>query len=281
MGDRPGTVGPQIAVLLGPQWTGIGRPVVSLARTSSTNDHARSLARIGAAHGTSVVADRQTSGRGRLARVWFSPRGLGLWCSVILRPRIAAAHLGPLPLAAALAVARGIKAATGFQCAVKWPNDLMAGDLKLGGILSEAAVAGERRPPEFVLLGIGVNVLQAADDFPPELRDRASSLLIEGFASGPAEVGAAVLRELDGVYRTFEEAGFAALKNGWVSLATMIGCRVRVSGAGGELTGIAEGIDEHGRLLLTTTSGRTVALAAGDLSLRRKEAPGEGPACFA
>lgn len=215
-----------------------------------------------------MVADSQTSGRGRLGRRWFSPGGQGLWCTVILRPDLPLRSLGALPLAASVAAAGAIEAATGFRCGVKWPNDLMAGARKLGGILSEASAPAGGGSPEFVLLGVGVNVSQSAADFPDDLRDRASSLLIEGCRVSPSLVGACLMRELSSAYGLFRSRGFAALKQRWMDLATMIGCRVQVSGAGEDVSGTASGIDDNGCLLLRLPAGEMVALAAGDLSLR-------------
>lgn len=285
MSDRPGRVGLEIAAMLGESRSRSGRPIVSLEQASSTNDVARRLAVDGAAHGTLVVADGQTAGRGRLGRAWSSPLGLGLWCTLVIRPKTPLSGLGALPLAVALAVARAILAAAGFRCGVKWPNDLVADHRKLGGVLSEASGAGAASlPPDFVLAGVGVNVCQRAGDFPEDLRGRASSLLLEGLRTTPAEIGAAFVREFDIIYRAFEEGGFGALRDEWVSLATVIGVPVRVCGAGREVRGIAVGVDEQGRLLLRTPSGENVAVAAGDVSLRPdRELDGEreGPWCSA
>ncbi len=151
------------------------RPHVHVySRIDSTNTRAKRLAEEGAAAGTLVLADEQTEGRGLGSRRWHSPRGSGLYLSIVLRP---AALGNPLlvPLLAGLGVARAIeRVAGGAPVAVKWPNDLIVAERKAGGILSEAAWSGEG--PRHLVLGIGINVHQAREDFPPELREVAISL---------------------------------------------------------------------------------------------------------
>jgi BirA family transcriptional regulator, biotin operon repressor / biotin---[acetyl-CoA-carboxylase] ligase len=143
-------------------------------RVGSTNDVAARLARQGCEAGTCVVADAQTSGRGRAGRAWVSAAGLGVWLSVVLRPG-ALAHPGAFPLRVGLAAAEALDpfCAPGRPM-VKWPNDLVVGDRKIGGILCEAAWEGTR--PAFVVVGIGVNVLHRAADFPADLAGRATSV---------------------------------------------------------------------------------------------------------
>jgi BirA family transcriptional regulator, biotin operon repressor / biotin---[acetyl-CoA-carboxylase] ligase len=138
----------------------------------STNDVAREMARGGAAEGTVVVADEQTSGRGTKGRVWHSARGKGLYVSVVLRPR--AASMALLPLAAGLAARDAVAAACGLEAGLRWPNDLVFGGRKLGGILCESAFMGNL--PDYAVLGTGLNLSHAEGDFPPELRAEAVSI---------------------------------------------------------------------------------------------------------
>lgn len=149
-------------------------PEVRLFRSvGSTNDVARELAAAGAPTGTVVLAEEQRRGRGRAGRAWSSDPGLGLWLSMILRPP--AERLAALPIAVGLQVARALDPwAVHSPVMMKWPNDLLIGDRKLAGILCEASWAGGRS--DHVIVGIGMNLLHAPDDFPPELRTTATSL---------------------------------------------------------------------------------------------------------
>jgi BirA family transcriptional regulator, biotin operon repressor / biotin---[acetyl-CoA-carboxylase] ligase len=162
-----------------------------LARVGSTNDVARRLAEEGAAAGTVVVADVQGSGRGREGRSWHAPPGRALLLSVILRPP------GPpataLPLRVGLAAARGLERETGVPVGVKWPNDLVAGGRKLGGILCEGSIGGAAT---FVIAGIGVNVLQEQAELEPSIRDSATSLRLLGRPASRGRLAGAILDEL-------------------------------------------------------------------------------------
>lgn len=151
-------------------------PAVHLyARLGSTNDVARTLAAGGAPHGTLVVADEQFAGRGRAGRSWHSPPGVGLWCSFLAAPP-AADRLAAIPLLVGLRVADALDPwmEEGIPVRIKWPNDLLVGQGKVGGILCESSWAGDA-VAQFVI-GIGINLLQRADEFPSEIRDRAASL---------------------------------------------------------------------------------------------------------
>jgi BirA family biotin operon repressor/biotin-[acetyl-CoA-carboxylase] ligase len=252
---------------------GRAQRIVALAETCSTNEAAKELARDGAPHGTVVIADSQTAGRGRLGRAWASAAGLGLWCSVLLRPPLSAASLGPLPLVAALAGAAAVETAggPGIRCMLKWPNDLLIGCRKAGGILMESSAIGgsAASTPDFVVLGVGINVGHRLDDFPPELREQATSLWLEGAEeTTPGQVGAAFVLLFDRLYRQFLAEGFGPLRASWLDAADLTGRDVRVTGLDGTLTGVAEGVDAQGRLLLRLSSGRVESISAGDISMR-------------
>ena len=214
----------------------------------STSDVLATLARQGAPHGTLVVADTQTAGRGRHGNTWFSPLGSGLYLSVLLRT--AASPM--LTLAAGVAIAEALGAATGIAATLEWPNDVVVvrdrGVRKVAGILAEATNAGERG--DQVILGVGVNLRDTA--FPPELADRAGS--VEG-VSGRHIDATVVLVELLAALSSrcaqVEAGEKAALLECWESLAPM--CRdttVEWSAGGRRHRGVSEGIDDEGRLLV-------------------------------
>jgi BirA family biotin operon repressor/biotin-[acetyl-CoA-carboxylase] ligase len=228
----------------------IGWPHVHHRLTDSTNERARVLALNGAPHGTLVTADEQTAGRGRQGRSWTTPPGGAVTMSVILRDldeRSAA-----LPLAAAVAVCEALAP---LDCRIKWPNDVWIEGRKVSGILVEG------RPQEgWAVLGLGVNVSTARDEFPEELRDTATSLRIAGDGRGREEVLAALLAALDS--RIGQPA--SEILPAWRQRDALKGEQVRWRD--GE--GTANGIDETGALLVETDAGR-VALGAGEVHLLR------------
>ncbi len=174
------------------------RPHVHIySRLDSTNTMCLQLAEEGAPAGTIVLADEQTAGRGAGTRRWHSPKGAGLYLSLILRPKELPNPV-LVPLLAGLGAARAIEAQVGgARVGVKWPNDLIVGDRKAGGVLSEASWSGTR--PKHVVLGIGVNVHQKATDFPPALRDVAISLdMAAGRRVSRLELADRIIAEVEG-----------------------------------------------------------------------------------
>jgi BirA family biotin operon repressor/biotin-[acetyl-CoA-carboxylase] ligase len=155
-----------------------GIPTRWLAETESTNDVAREWALAGAPEGAVVTADRQTRGRGRRARVWESPSGTGLYVSIILRPGWLAKKASDLAIVAGMAAFHALKTAGVRNLRVKWPNDILADGKKICGVLVEPRIGAGRI--EFAVIGIGINVGQGTDDFPPDLKASATSCQLEG-----------------------------------------------------------------------------------------------------
>ena len=147
-----------------------------LPEVSSTNSHALHLAQSNAVHGTVVVAERQTAGRGRFDRSWFSPSGLNLYASIILRPLFPFSHMSWIPLVTGLALTKAIHQTSGLRSTLKWPNDLLWNERKLGGILCEGSSQGPDN--HFVIIGVGVNVNMTDLDFPEDLRPVSTSIRI-------------------------------------------------------------------------------------------------------
>ncbi len=195
----------------------LGRPLLERDELDSTSALLKRLANEGAPEGTTVVARSQLRGRGQQSRRWFSPPDLGLYLSVLLRPPWAAGDSGSLALLAGLALATacgdvGVKAVR-----LKWPNDVLAGGRKIGGILVEPTLRGARL--EFAVLGFGVNVLHAAEDFPPELRATATSCRLANVTTDCAAVRAAVLRELNRWYDAAKTSSLDQLYSAWAERA--------------------------------------------------------------
>jgi BirA family biotin operon repressor/biotin-[acetyl-CoA-carboxylase] ligase len=243
----------------------VGIIVHRLESVGSTNDAARELAQAGAAHGTAVVADEQTRGRGTKGRAWHSPRGLGLYASFILRGAaggpVPSLHL--LPLAAGLAASDAVLAAVGIEVRLKWPNDLVHDGKKLGGILSEG-VSGAAGG-DFAVVGVGINVGHGLRDFPEGLRASSTSLrLLAGKAVTVEPVFDGLCRALDCWYNALVrgEKG-SVVRTFEARLAFPPGVSIWVETPAGTFTGLCRGLDEEGRLLVERDGAAgTVALDA-------------------
>ena len=188
-----------------------GFPRRWLAETESTNDVARDWALAGAPDGAVVVAGHQTRGRGRRARTWDAPAGLGLSASFVLRPDWPAAQAPRLAIVAGMAAFHALEKAGVRELRVKWPNDVLAGGRKICGVLVEPRLGGDRI--EFAVVGIGINVGQASGDFPPELRAAATSCRLAGAAISVDAMLAFLVESL----RDACQAPFAALRAEWIA----------------------------------------------------------------
>lgn len=233
---------------------------------ASTQVAGAGLARDGAAHGTVVVAERQSAGRGRLGRAWYSPPGVNLYLTVILRPAGPAAELAKLSLVAGVAAAEALETVAPGIVGLKWPNDLWLAGLKAGGILAEAPT-NARGELSCVLLGIGLNVNLGASDLPPELCGRATSVRIAtGRPCDRVRLAGALLSRLDNRYMENETRGFAPIRTAWERFSAVTGRTVAVTDRATSLRGRVVGIDDDGALVLDT-GGALARVIAGDVSL--------------
>jgi BirA family transcriptional regulator, biotin operon repressor / biotin---[acetyl-CoA-carboxylase] ligase len=230
------------------------------ASIDSTNRYLLDEARAGAPEGVVAVADHQDAGRGRLGRVWSAPSGSSLLVSVLLRPHVAPERLMLVTMAAGVALAEAVEAVAGIEVKLKWPNDLVVGDRKLAGLLAEADVPAGADRPMAVVVGAGCNV--EWDAFPPELEATATACNLEaGRPVGRDDVLAAFLDHLAVRYRALDDVPGAYRAR----LATL-GRRVRVElGAGRVIVGVATGIDDAGRLLVSSDTDETHVLTVGDV----------------
>jgi BirA family biotin operon repressor/biotin-[acetyl-CoA-carboxylase] ligase len=250
-----------------------GRTLHVLDEVASTNSKAASLAQQGAPHGTVVVAETQTAGRGRLGRRWHSPPGKNLYCSLLLRTMPEGDQqplwLSWIPLIAALAVSRATQVLANLKPVVKWPNDILIGRRKLGGVLCESSGLGT--PHAAVIVGFGLNVNIRQDDFPDELRELATSLAIEGQRPFErAALLAALLSEMESRCEAFLAGAHEDILNEYVLRCGTLGRQVVVELAHGQhIDGTAESILPDGSLRVTRTSpaGRshTLDIRAGDV----------------
>jgi BirA family biotin operon repressor/biotin-[acetyl-CoA-carboxylase] ligase len=241
-----------------------GRKLKVFAEAESTQRLAHDWVREGAPEGAVVVADRQTAGRGRMGRQWHSPPGKGLWFSMVLMPRLNVGRVPQLTLVAAAALCRSLRRETGLDIGIKWPNDLLIRGRKCCGILIESIAEDERL--QYAVAGIGLNVNLDAADFPPDLRETATSLSIEAGAAFDRErLFASFLNEWESMYGLYLHRGFGVIRTIWEAHNATLHRRVAVATPEGETAGVAVAVDEHGGLVLRRDDGSHVTVYAGEL----------------
>lgn len=243
-----------------------GQSLVFLDEVDSTNNEAKRLADRGAAHGTLVVADHQTAGKGRRGRSWSSPKGSGIWMSLLIRPDFAPGAASMLTLVAAMAVSAGIRETTGLDCLIKWPNDIVFDGKKVCGILTEMST--EEDCIRHVVIGIGINV--NTPDFPEEIAPRATSLaLASGHEVRRAALIDAVLRAWEMYYASYlKTLDMSSLKETYNERLVNCGREVTVLAPTGSYTGISRGIDGRGELLVEMADGSLRTVISGEVSVR-------------
>ncbi|MEU5849543.1 biotin--[acetyl-CoA-carboxylase] ligase [Saccharopolyspora shandongensis] len=244
--------------------------------TGSTNTDLMAAAGRGAADRTVLIAEEQLSGRGRMHRQWTSPRGHGLFVSVLLRPEVPPTAISWLPLIAGVALAETVERTTGVRATLKWPNDLLLGDgdewSKGAGILGEAVTGPDGMA---IVLGMGINVFQKREDLPRGAGGLpATSLAAEGADVDREEFAVALLTafaEVDDRWRAADgDVVASGLLDRYRRLCGTLGQQVRVELGDDQLRGVAADIDETGRIVVRTPDGRTTAVSAGDVvHLRR------------
>lgn len=242
--------------------------IVYFDTIDSTNTQAKALAAAGAPHGTVLIADSQTGGRGRLGRSFLSPAGTGIYLSVILRPGCKSDALMHLTCACGAAMCDAVEKVTGLRPGIKWINDLVIGKKKLGGILTELSVDTRSGLTRYAVVGIGINCSQKAADFPPELSDIATSLAIETEkAPDRAALAAAMIQalwEMDNGLLTRRDAIMDAYRADCVT----IGQAVSVHHFNEIRYGTALDVDREGALLVQFSDGHTETVNAGEVSVR-------------
>jgi len=245
---------------------GLWREIEVVESTGSTNADLLARAQQGEAEGTVLAAEEQRAGRGRMGRTWTAPPRAALTFSLLLKPAVPPARRGWLPLLTGVAVAAAVTRATGVETGLKWPNDLLAADAKLAGILAEAA-------GDAVVVGIGLNVSTEPAEFPnprPGALPATSLRAAGATALNREDILLAILDGFERWYRAWQQAGGdpdrSGLRPEYTRLSATIGRTVRAELPGGQaLSGPAVGVDSDGRLLVLLSSGSEVAVAAGDV----------------
>ncbi len=248
----------------------VGRPIYYYDEVDSTNNEAKRMAEKSpgaGGHGAVIVAEAQNAGRGRRGRGWESPKGDGIFFTVLLKPDMDPANAPMLTLVMALAAAKGIGKSTGLPAAIKWPNDIVVNGKKAVGILTEMSAQVDY--VNHIVIGAGINVHQGS--FPEKLASKATSLDMELGRQEPvlrAALLASVLEEFERYYEAFmERQDLASLMAEYNSLLVNCGRQVRVLDPLGEFEGKALGINERGALLVGREGG-TVEVSSGEVSVR-------------
>jgi len=245
----------------------IGSEILVFEETASTNDVVEHLAKSGAREGLVVFAESQTRGRGRHGRSWASPRGKGLWFSVLLRPSLPPSAASRITVAAGVAVARAIRETCRVDARIKWPNDVVVNGKKLAGILTE--LRAEADEILLAILGIGMDVNCERADLPPDVARLATSLKLEtGKSQDRVALASRVLATLDECHdRAVND--FEAIADEWAHLCTTLGHHIVVKMGHRRVEGFAQALDADGALLVRCDSGQVERILGGDLTVER------------
>lgn len=246
----------------------IGRNIIYLDSTASTNTYAKKAAEEPFHGGTVIIAEEQTAGRGRLGRHWISTKGKGIWMSIMLKPDILPVDAPKLTIAAALAVAKAIKSCCRLEARIKWPNDIVAGGKKLCGILTE--MSAEADEIKYVIIGIGINANMEIKDFGPEVSSIATAIRIEnGRAVSRKALAASVLNEFEEIYRDFiKDGSIKLLLDEYKIKSAVLGKNIRVISKKEEIIGLAVDISEEGHLVVRLADGSHREIMSGEVSVR-------------
>ncbi|MBI3592241.1 MAG: biotin--[acetyl-CoA-carboxylase] ligase [Nitrospirae bacterium] len=246
----------------------IGKEIIFLDTTGSTNTVASELAMKGCTEGTVIIADEQTGGRGRRGRAWISPAGKNLYMSIILKPDISPRDATMLTLMSAVSCASAVKKLSTIPVSIKWPNDIMVSDRKLGGILTEIKTDMDRI--SYSIIGIGMNINLDIDDLPHDIRPIATSIKHEtGVSQSRTQFAVEILREIGKWYSALLTSGKDRIIKEWLQLSSTIGRSVKVTAGDAIFTGTAEGIDDEGILLLRLQDNSIKKISAGDVTILR------------
>lgn len=239
-----------------------GFEIIIKDETDSTNNDLKELAKSGADSGCVVIADTQRQGRGRVGRSFYSPKGSGIYMSLLIRPRLESADVVLLTTAASVAVCRGIETATGKSPLIKWVNDLYLDGRKICGILTEAVNDYKSGKINGIIIGVGINCEEA--DLPEEIKDIAGFVAREGESFSRNRIIAEVLKELAKIEEAAEDKSFL---DEYRRRSLVLGREIYVLGKENEILKAID-IDENGSLVVETKSGEKKVLFSGEISIR-------------
>jgi BirA family biotin operon repressor/biotin-[acetyl-CoA-carboxylase] ligase len=241
----------------------IGGKIIHFFKIHSTNTVALRMTGDQAPHGTVVLAEEQTGGRGRFGRTWYSERSAGIYASIVLRPPLPPAATPGMTLMAGLAAQQAVFRVSGLRPDIRWPNDLLLNGRKFCGILTEMSAEVDRL--HSVVIGIGINVNHR--QMPADLREIATSLRMEGHRTySRIHLVVALLREIEKLYHLLLEQGTGAIASRWAASSSFSsGKRVRVVTGQGEFQGITQGLEPNGALRIRFEDGREESLISGEV----------------
>jgi BirA family biotin operon repressor/biotin-[acetyl-CoA-carboxylase] ligase len=244
----------------------LGTHIHLFDEVESTQTEAHRLVSLGSGHGTLVIAERQTSGRGRMGRPWHSPAGLGIWMSLVITPQITLPFAPQITLLTAVALCRTIRKNYQIDIGIKWPNDLLIKGRKVSGILVESS--GEDERIRYMVIGIGIGCNMVAEDYPEELKEIATSLCIEtGTIIDRTALIASFLQQFQELYHLYLNRGFAPIRTLWESLSVSLHKPIRVLTGGKWIEGMALGIDEMGALIVRQSNGELSYVYSGETNI--------------
>lgn len=244
-----------------------GKKIDLFKSIDSTNTFAKKLAQLNAEHGTVIISEEQTEGKGRLGRNFFSPNRSGIYLSIILRPQLDLESSTLITSLVAVAVAGAIEKLTGIETKIKWVNDIYINGKKVCGILTEAGLNFESGTLDYAVVGIGINVSTAK--FPDAIKDKATSIELEAKKSiSRSELIAEVLNQLEDEYKKINSKSF--LKE-YINRSNIIGQEITIITNDSSYPATAINIDENARLVIRTKDGEEKTLNSGEISIRAKE----------
>ncbi|HEX2925899.1 MAG TPA: biotin--[acetyl-CoA-carboxylase] ligase [Ruminiclostridium sp.] len=250
-----------------PEGQHMGSNIYHFDEIDSTNNYAKKIAIEGCSHGTVIIADRQTLGRGRVGRQWQSDTAEGIWFSIVLRPDVEPENVQIITLAASVAVVEAISETQGIVCGIKWPNDIILDGKKLGGILTE--LSAEPGHINHVVVGIGLNVNQDSEGFRDEIKHKAVSLkMYKGKPISRADLLGGILYKFEEIYKSVLLVKNQDIIDKWKKYSVTIGKEVKITYRDVEYIGTAHSIASDGKLIVECMDGVTREISAGEIQVR-------------
>nr|WP_149474087.1 biotin--[acetyl-CoA-carboxylase] ligase [Oceanobacillus polygoni] len=242
----------------------LGKTILHHPTVDSTQAIGHQAAREGGPHGTIIVADEQTGGRGRMNRSWHSAKGKGMWLSIILRPKILPNHAAQLTLLTATVLADVLDKYDSVKPFIKWPNDILINEKKAAGILTE--MQAEQDQIQYILIGIGLNVNQTRDDLHEDIQSKATSLRIEsGNELSIKNLIQELLIAFEASFDKYMEQGFLPIKKKWESYGFKIGEEIAIKTFKDYWRAPFHGISEDGALCTETEEGKPISLYSAEI----------------
>ena len=246
----------------------LGRSLHLHDAVESTQNIAMRLAEEGAPEGALVIAEQQLNGRGRMGRSWISPKGKGIWMSLVLRPDIPMPYAPQLTLLTAVALCRALRRLTELDIGIKWPNDLLVNGRKISGILLESSAEEDRL--KHVIAGVGISVNLEESDYDPEVLSKAISLkLAAGSAFDRSEIIAEFLLELEQLYALYRTEGFAPIRSLWEALSISLGTRMVLTTPQAMIEGVPIGLSDSGAIVVRMDDGSEIPVFSAEMGLPR------------